>query len=232
MLIGDFNANLNLKVELIGRDRHNRPGTVIPVKYITIHNTDNEDPGADAVAHSKFVRNTGYYVFHGQKEWVSWHFSVDDHVAIKQLPVNEEAYHAFPAANGSSVAIEICMNQGIDHAAANRRAALLTAALIRDLRLPADCIRTHNSWTQKNCPQLLLDNERPGPKWQAFLAQVAQATSDLPTGTDLLVASQDELPTLMQRVLGPIRRLLRRSPPGTGADVDHKLIAEQLRKEY
>jgi hypothetical protein len=121
------------------------------------------------------------------------------------------------------------MKRGIDHAAADRRAALLTAALIRDLRLPGDCIRTHKSWTGKDCPQLLLNNGNPGPKWQAFLAQVAQASNDLPPRTGLLVATQEEIPTAMQRLVGAIKRSLRRSGVPSEADVDHNLIVGQVR---
>jgi N-acetylmuramoyl-L-alanine amidase CwlA len=69
---------LNLLIEIIAEGRPNRPGTIITPNFLTIHNTDNDDRGAGAKAHSGFVRNTGYYILHGERHYVSWHFSVDD----------------------------------------------------------------------------------------------------------------------------------------------------------
>lgn len=97
--------SINLKVELISDERPNRIGTSIKPKKITIHNTSNESPGADADAHSRFVRNRGYYMHNGKKNWVSWHYSVDDRVAIRQLPNDEKALHAGRRANKKSIAI-------------------------------------------------------------------------------------------------------------------------------
>src|SRR3954470_20866494 len=113
--------------ELIPVGKHNRPGTKITPTSITIHNTDNDEPGAGAKAHSSFVRNTGYYLLHGEKHWVSWHFTVDDTFAIQHVPLDEVAYHAGSAANGSSIAVEICMNPESNETAANQRAAALVA---------------------------------------------------------------------------------------------------------
>ena len=157
---------INLKEELIPAGRTNRPGSIIRPEKITIHNTSNASPGANATSHSKFVRETGHYILNGKKHWVSWHYTVDDQLAIKQLPVNERAFHAGSQGNNISIAIEICMHKEIDQEAADTKASQLTALLCFDLGIPVANIVTHKFWTGKNCPALLLAN------WDSFIDKV------------------------------------------------------------
>jgi N-acetylmuramoyl-L-alanine amidase len=218
-------ADLNLKVEFIAAGRHNRPGTVIRPLYITIHNTDNTDAGADAERHSKFVRETGYYVWRGRKHWVSWHCTVDDQVAIQHLPFTEMAFHAGDQANRTSIAIEICMQQGIDQPAANQRAARLTAGLMKDLNINIDHVRPHEKWTGKDCPVLLLNNGVPGQKWQQFLASVTQIRNSIPPAAGPLVLTQSELHTLTEAA--PSEEM---ETAGAEEDMDHGLVAKEVLK--
>lgn len=157
--------SLNLKTELIPIGRPNRKRTQIRPTSITMHNTSNENKGADADAHSRFVRKTGYYMWKGKKRWVSWHYTVDDKQVIKHLPIHELALHA-GRANGSSIAIEVCMHSDNDQQSANDRAARLVAVLLFDLGLNTQDIKTHKYWTNKNCPILLLED------FGAFTAKV------------------------------------------------------------
>jgi N-acetylmuramoyl-L-alanine amidase/Penicillin-insensitive murein endopeptidase len=169
-------ALLNLEENLIPKGRTNRPGTANSLSFITIHNTDNTDAGADARAHGNFVKNTGYYIYNGSKNWVSWHYTVDDKRIVKHLPIEEKAFHA-GSANTQSIAIEICMFRGIDQDAAFLRAARLCAVLLYDLSsLNGDIqkIKPHQFWTGKNCPRLLLNNGRVGSKWNQFLQMVQE----------------------------------------------------------
>lgn len=168
---------VNVIEDFIPVGRPNRPGTRIRVSSITLHNTANTSPGADAKAHARFVRNTGHYVrADGGKSWVSWHFTVDDQVVIQHLPIHETAWHAGPA-NSQSLGIEVCMHRGIDQETANLRAAALVAGLLQDLGLAVEQVKTHRDWTGKNCPQLLLDNGHVGAKWAAFLQLVRSMKS-------------------------------------------------------
>ena len=154
----ELGRSLNLKVELIATDNPNRSGRPISAEYITIHNTSNDNPGADANAHSRFVRERGFYhLASGKRNFVSWHYTVDDNMIIKHLPVNERAIHAGKG-NNSSIGIEICMHRGIDQVAANQRAARLVAVLMHDLRIPKANVKTHKFWTKKACPILLLND--------------------------------------------------------------------------
>ena len=175
MTRSELGKSLNLEIDLIPAGRQNRPGTRIEPKYITIHGTSNTDPGADARAHGKFVKNTGFYWIgkepNRRKNWVSWHYTVDDTRVVKHLEVNEKGLHA-GAGNAVSVAMEICMNSDGDQKAAIDRAARLTAILMFDLGIrDASKVKPHHHWTGKNCPSILMDGGKPGAKWQAFVAK-------------------------------------------------------------
>ena len=181
-----------LREELIAIDRPNRPGVAIKPSKITIHNTSNASSGADANAHSRFVRNTGFYMIkdsagNEKKNWVSWHFSVDDRIAIRHLPSNEKAIHAGQEANATSIAIEICMQAGIDQDAADERAAQLSALLCFDLGIPVSGVVPHKHWTGKNCPVLLLSS------WNAFVQKISAYLDDLNKAEALVKSNETGL---------------------------------------
>lgn len=186
----EFGRLLNLRDVMIPAGRPNRSGSAITPTSITVHNTSNTGAGANAAAHAKFVTQTGYYMLNGNKNWVSWHYTVDDKEVIKHLPLNEKAIHA-GSANGQSIAIEICMHQGIDQQAANLRAARLVAALLHDFGWGIQAVRTHRSWTGKKCPTLLLDNGKEGGTWDAFCQRILQERNSIGL-PPALVAVADE----------------------------------------
>ena len=125
--------------------------------------------------------------FRGRSKWnrtgyVTWHFTVDDRMAIQHLPLNiqgEHADHDGPG-NRSSIAIEICeFGDSARQAAAVARTAKLVAWLRRQHGIPLARVVPHYHWPQhhfgshqKNCPRILMDGGRPGPRWAAFLRQV------------------------------------------------------------
>lgn len=190
----ELGAQLNLKVEIIPAGMQNRPATQISATYITIHNTSNPNPGADADAHSRFVRTKGYYTLpSGKKNYVSWHYTVDDKCVVKQLPVNERAIHA-GSGNGRSVAIEICMHAGIDQDAADLRAAKLVAVLMYDLNIPKANIKPHKHWTGKNCPTLLLSKlDQFCDKAEEFRAAITPTeTEDQADGDEAITSAEVE----------------------------------------
>lgn len=171
----ELGASLNLEENFVPAGRQNRSGVIIVPKFITIHNTDNPNAGADARAHGRFLINTGHYMLKGNKHWVSWHYSVDDNRVVKHLPGNEKAFHAVNG-NGQSIGIEVCMNQGINQAKAFLNAARLCAVLLFDsktLNKDVKKVVPHKFWTGKDCPRLLLDNGNVlGKKWNDFLRMI------------------------------------------------------------
>ena len=220
--------SLNLSTELVEEGRPNRPGQTIRPTHVTIHNTDNDDLGADAKAHSKFVRNTGFYIDNnGNRHDVSWHFTVDDNRTIQQLPMDELGYHA-KSGNGKSLGIEICMHRGIDQHKANDRAALLVAALMKELRIDLGHVVTHKKWTGKICPSKLLDDEQEGARWTAFKSRVADFATELakPGAPPLLDAAREES---LRRGSRPMTTETI-SPGQLENDLDHNAVREQLRR--
>jgi N-acetylmuramoyl-L-alanine amidase len=181
---------LAITESLIPTGHENRPGRRIPVDSITVHNTDNPKRGADANAHAKFLTNVGYYLLKGKKHWVSWHFTVDDSAIYQHLPLNEEGWHA-GRGNSSSIGIEICMCQGIDQSAANVRAGILIAGLLNDLKLKVTSVFSHNHWTGKDCPVLLLERSHEGQKWRDFIAMIEGVQKNLIPGTPAIFDQQE-----------------------------------------
>lgn len=150
--------------------------------YITIHSTDNRN--ATALQHA---RGMARGAFRGKSKWnrtgyMTWHYSVDDRDAIQSLPLNiqgEHADHEGPG-NTSSIGIEICeFRDPKRQAAAIDRAARLTAYIMHQTGVRLDHVVPHYHWpqkhfhnNQKNCPRILLEKGRPGPRWDAFLKRI------------------------------------------------------------
>ncbi|MBC8140397.1 MAG: N-acetylmuramoyl-L-alanine amidase [Armatimonadetes bacterium] len=150
---------LNLSVDLVPVGRRNRPGTRLTPTYITIHNTANNSNGADADSHARWIKNTGYYTLpSGRRNYVSWHYTVDDGQVVKSLPTTEQGWHA-GSGNAVSIGIEICQNRDGDREDAHDRAALLVAVLMKALNIPAANVVPHKHWTGKHCPAVILDGE-------------------------------------------------------------------------
>lgn len=219
---------LNLSVELIAEGRPNRSGRKMSsLDAITVHNTSNASRGANAKAHSRFVREKGFYTLSsGKRVDVSWHYTVDDHEVIKHLPIDERAIHA-GRGNAVSIGIEICMNQDIDQPAANLRAQRLIAALMHDLKLSETAIKTHKDWTGKNCPTLLVAD------FNQFRAGAAVILRNLdgsgPVESDTL-GTTDEVVTSAE--IKAREQFSDQEDPaveeGSVSDVEHELVAEEV----
>ena len=150
--------------------------------YITIHSTGNR--GATALQHARGMQAGA---FRGRSKWnrtgyMTWHFTVDNVQAIQSLPLNIQGEHADHDGRGnkSSIGIEICeFRNKRQQEAAIDRAARLTAQIMHTTGIPLDHVVPHQHWPQyrfhghqKNCPRILLDRGRPGPRWTAFLNRV------------------------------------------------------------
>ena len=104
MRVDEAYAELKVVQDFIPAGNSNRPEKKLAATSITIHNTDNEDPGANAAAHAKYQKGAD-----ARKRKVSWHFTVDDKSVYQSLPINEVGWHANKG-NATSIGIEICMN--------------------------------------------------------------------------------------------------------------------------
>ncbi|XNO40716.1 N-acetylmuramoyl-L-alanine amidase family protein (plasmid) [Sinorhizobium meliloti] len=221
----ELGASLNLRIELIPEGSANRSGQKIAPNFITIHNTSNSSPGANASAHSRFVREKGYYVLpSGKLNHVSWHYTVDDTCVIKHLPVNEKAIHAGPG-NSASIGIEVCMHAGINQPAANQRAARLVAALMHDLRIKRENIVPHKHWTGKQCPTLLMgdfNNFRQNCEGICSAIEISAGASALVEDTELAEIRKAEEEGVADALSQP--------EPDPDPDEEHELIAAEVSK--
>lgn len=156
---------MNIIQRYIPAGRANRPGKKITPTYITIHETDNTDAGADAERHAKYLAEN----IDAAKRPVSWHFTVDDTKIVQHLPTNEMGYHAGNSAgNQQSIGIEICVNSDGNFEQAVKNAIWLVKKLMNDHGIPVSRIVPHRHWTGKNCPRNLL------PRWQEFISAVQE----------------------------------------------------------
>jgi N-acetylmuramoyl-L-alanine amidase len=176
--------DINLRVLMVPPGKYGRHIEFpLHARYITIHSTDN--PNATAYQHAigmargRFRARTRW----NRTGYLTWHFTVDDKEAIQSLPLTiqgEHADHDGPG-NRTSIGIEICeFRNRTRQAKAIDRAARLTAWLMYRENIPLDHVVPHWYWPQwhfhgyrKNCPRILLQHGRPGPKWEAFLQKIA-----------------------------------------------------------
>lgn len=153
-------------IEPQGVNRNAR--TLIPLEYpigLTIHNTGNADPTADALAHAQWLAN----VEAADTDYIGAHFFIDAQRIVQVLPINEIAYHAgdgMGQGNSATIALEICETAPYEECETN--AKTLAAALLDTLDL-AD-LYTHQMWSGKYCPRLILVRENG---WHDFVEGVA-----------------------------------------------------------
>ena len=178
-------TGLAIQTYLIAQEADNRPGGSNPCKYITIHETGNAAKGADAAAHAAYLDSDA-----GERDMVSWHYTVDDHAIVQHLPDYETAYHAGDGKDGpgntTSIGVEICVNAGGDFEAAKANAAALVRLLMEEHGISIDRVVQHNHWNGKDCPKTI---RATAGAWEAFLALCqgeAADVSDLDTDVDTL----------------------------------------------
>ncbi len=163
----------NVNTSILSRGARSRTGRSMKPRYITIHSTQNTSQGADAWRHSAALRNGAL----GSK---GWHFTTDENRSVQHLPTNEQGNHAENyrggPGNAYSIGIEMCEHRGNSLNRTIDRTAKLTAYLMHKHGIPLSNVKPHYHWPRrgvrvpnKNCPRFLLDNGRPGRKWQNYL---------------------------------------------------------------
>lgn len=182
----DLLRQVNIRKDLIPSGTHaRRENKNMTPRYITIHSTQNYSPAADAMQHSRALKNgklRAYKRKGGNRiGYLSWHYSIDQGRVVQHLPDHEQGEHAdFDGpGNNFSLGLEMCENRGNSRSATTERTAKLAAYLMYKHNIPIQNIRAHYHWTRhglskpnKNCPHFLMDNGRPGPKWDAFVNKV------------------------------------------------------------
>jgi len=159
---------MEIIADFIPRGRKNRPGLKLEPRWITVHDTANTNPGADALAHARYLKSE-----EAAKIPVSWHYTVDDKRIVQHLPLEEAGWHAGDGKKGegnrSSIGIEICENADGDRAKAEENAARLVAELLERFGLDVERVVQHYRWSGKNCPRVLRGRAEG---WSQFLEAV------------------------------------------------------------
>lgn len=119
---------------------------------IAFHETANKSIGAGAIAHANLQSR-------GNVRDASWHWQVDDKIAVQSFPHTVRCWHAGDGrtkggGNYSYIAIEVCVNADGDVAQAWRNAAEL-ARYIQAQVPTARTLKQHNAFSGKNCPAIL-----------------------------------------------------------------------------
>lgn len=179
-------GRLDIQRDFIPKGRYGRHKVRhLNPRYVTIHSTQNFSSSADARAHSRMLRTGALKASKNSLGYLTWHFSVDDHSIWQSLPCNEQGQHADYEGRGNrqSIGIEMCENRGNSRAATIDRTAKLTAVLLKQYGIPLRNVVPHGHWRMirysdgrdlghKNCPHFLLDGNRTGAKWQAFINKI------------------------------------------------------------
>lgn len=146
------------------------PYTMTPTR-IVIHNTAND---ASALNEIKYMQSNS--------NQVSFHYAVDDKMAVQGIELWRNAWHAGDGANGTGnrqgIAIEICYSKsgGDRFIKAEENAAELAAQLLIDFGWGLDKITKHQDYSGKYCPHRILDMENG---WKKFVDMVAEKRNAL-----------------------------------------------------
>jgi hypothetical protein len=151
-------------------------------QYIVVHDTGNNNNGADAEMHWNYINNLNN---NPDSSSVSWHFTVDEDSIVQNLPLDEVAWHAgdgsreygttyfnttyqktsITGGNRNGVGIETCVDEGSEYNNTMRSTAKLVAELLLHYQLGFDRIKQHNDFSGKDCPMAM----RHANRWDEFL---------------------------------------------------------------
>lgn len=141
------------------------------IKYIVVHDTGNDDKGADAERH--------YLYFNGGDRDSSADVFVDDHQAIK---VNDwdkyytwhcgDGHGKYGITNANSVGVEMCINSDSDYEKAFDRTVAVVKELMSVLGIDADHVVRHYDASRKDCPMSMSGNG--WARWNEFKKRIKE----------------------------------------------------------
>lgn len=159
-------TKVTVKKKLVSKSKYRlKSPKLLDVKYITVHNTANDAPAAREISYMT-----------DNKKSTSFHFAADEKGILQGIPEERIAFHSGTrTGNMTSISIEICYSRsgGSRFLKAEDNAAKLAADLLNKYHLPISRLRTHKSWSGKNCPARTM---KLG--WQRFVNKVKGYMSD------------------------------------------------------
>lgn len=164
---------VDIKKMLVKSTQLTYPGTN-PCNYVIIHETANEDTGADAKMHAVLQYN-GFTA--------SWQYTVDDKGTWQSYQDNVKCWHAgdgMGVGNTRGIGIEICVNKDGDYAKAVANAIELVKYLMAKHNISIENVWQHNrtSGYGKNCPHYLRAGTRK-IDWKEFVKKAEGAKGDV-----------------------------------------------------
>ena len=145
-------------IDTIGKDKIHkiikRTGEKRKIKYIVIHETDNEGKKANAKNHAE-------YQLKNNETSTSWHYTVDSREIYHHIPDNEIANHAGTyEGNKYGIGIELCVNEDGNFEETFDNATKLVAFLLKEYKLDLEDIKLHHDFSGKDCPHKIISNNR------------------------------------------------------------------------
>lgn len=169
--------SIEIQQKLVRDQTHHTYGGTNPCNYLTVHQTGNVRPGADAEGHADLQ-------YFGNVREASWHCTVDDHSAWQSYLDSRQCWHAGDGVgrgNTQSWALELCINSDGDYVKTIENGADVVRQKMLEHNIPITRVLQHNYWSSygKNCPAQIRGNKE-GIDWPDFLAMVLDSDVALP----------------------------------------------------
>lgn len=167
---------------------------ITELKWIVVHNTAGV---ADAEAEIAYMQRN--------EKWTSYHFAVDENVAIQGLPLDRNGWHAsdgtYGEGNRNSIGIEICRSEdyGSDrYIRAEENCVELVAKLLHDNWGQCDIWRVKRHYdfatNKKKCPHRMFEAD----SWDEFLARIEKKYNEMYEEEDEML--RDDVVALEKKV--------------------------------
>ena len=145
---------MRIKKQLI-KDTKYKYGKNNKKKYITIHQTDNWDRGANAQVHANLQSRVN-------PRKASWHWQVDDIQAIQSFTHDFQLWHCSDGrgnGNLNSIGMEMCLNRDGNYNQTLKNGAKLASIIMKKENISLSNVVQHNNWSGKNCPSQIRRNK-------------------------------------------------------------------------
>ena len=190
-------------------------GVTINPKYIVIHDTDNRQAGANAMA------NRNYFANHPNAK-ASAHYIIDEGNIIQALEDTWKGWHVGDGNNpninnSTTIAIELCVNEGNDFDKTLENGIELTKYLMNKYNIPAENVVMHRDASGKTCSRMMIE-DRPS-LWPYFKDRISGGDGSL---------EDDGLNPKMQGKVTNASVLNVRESPSTSGRIVHKLNRNQV----
>ncbi|HAT4220981.1 TPA: SH3 domain-containing protein [Clostridium perfringens] len=190
-------------------------GVTINPKYIVIHDTDNRQAGANAMA------NRNYFANHPNAK-ASAHYIIDEGNIIQALEDTWKGWHVGDGNNpninnSTTIAIELCVNKGNDFDKTLENGVELTKYLMNKYNIPAENVVMHRDASGKTCSRMMIE-DRPS-LWPYFKERISGGDGSL---------EDDGLRPKMQGKVTNASVLNVRESPSTSGRIVHKLNRNQV----